>query len=119
MRGEGREVWLYVGATYALSWAGLYFGADKMLSGPAGLLLMWIPGLVALSFTFATRARFGSLGLGRLGGRFLALSYLIPLAYVAAAYLPVWTTGLGGWLRETSVARIGTELKDTFGLTAL
>jgi uncharacterized protein len=66
--------------------------------------LMWCPALAAV----ATRRLFGD-SIATLPGvlgkpRFLAFAYLAPLVYGLAAYVPIWFSGLGGFLNEAFVA---------------
>lgn len=70
--------------------------------------LMWSPGLAALLTCKLTRKRIVSLGWGWGETRYQVMSYLLPVAYSFAAYLPVWISGLGGFYNQETVQKIAT-----------
>jgi len=77
--------WLIIRAGTLSAHGGLYvFG------------LMWCPGVSALVTRLALQRNLRGQG-WRLGEvRWLALAYVLPLAYAVVAYAAVWLTGLGG-----------------------
>lgn len=72
------------------------------------LALMWSPGLAALLTCKLTRKRIVSLGWGWGKTRYQVMSYLLPLAYSFAAYLPIWIIGLGGFYNQETLQKIAT-----------
>ena len=58
--------------------------------------LMWSPGLAALLTVLVFQKNLRGLGWGWGKTRYQVTSYLLPLGYAAAVYVPVWVFGLGG-----------------------
>jgi len=74
-------------------------GAAGSLGAQGGLYvlgLMWCPGLAALLTTLIFQGNLRGLGWGWGKTRYQVTSYLLPLGYAAAVYVPVWLFGLGG-----------------------
>lgn len=74
-------------------------GAAGSLGANGGLYvlgLMWSPGLAALLTTLVFQGNLRGLGWGWGRTRYQVTSYLLPLAYAAAVYVPVWLFGFGG-----------------------
>lgn len=87
----------FLGLTFACSavfWWLIISGGGRL--GSSVFWLMWTPGMSALvtRLIFQRNLR----GQGWLPGapRWLALGYLLPVAYATVAYALVWATGLGG-----------------------
>jgi len=59
--------------------------------------LMLTVGLAAILTCLVTGKPIRSLGWSWGHWKYQWLSYLLPLGYVAAAYLLIWTLGFGGW----------------------
>src|SRR5438105_1877854 len=59
--------------------------------------VMWCPALAALVSCRILGRRFRSLAWRWPEGKYVALSYLVPLGYVAVAWVIVWAARLGGW----------------------
>ncbi len=57
----------------------------------------WVPGTCAIAVKLFFDRSLKGLGLGRSGGKWLLVGLLLPLAYAALVYLPVWFTGRGGF----------------------
>lgn len=75
---------------------GSIHGASSMLA----LLLMWSPALAAVVAAPYTVAGFRGLGLRPGPVRYLAVGYLIPVAYAIIAYNVVWAAGLGRFVGD-------------------
>lgn len=105
-----RRILTFLATTYAFS-SVFYFLILRTgtLSSGRGLYvlgLMWSPGLAALLTCKLTRKRIVSLGWGWGETRYQVMSYLLPVAYSFAAYLPVWVSGLGGFYNQETVQKI-------------
>lgn len=75
------------------------------LFGHAGsLAYMWCPGLAAIISTFITARSFKAIG-WTTHPKWLALGWLIPVAYASISYGLVWITGLGGVPSATFLER--------------
>lgn len=107
---------LYLVLTFAFS-SVFYFliitaGTLRAQGGLYVYGLMWSPGVAALLTRWLRQRNLKGMGWGWGATRYQVLSYLIPLAYAAAAYLPVWLLGLGDFnadfLRQVA-ARFGWE----------
>jgi membrane protease YdiL (CAAX protease family) len=91
----------YLSLTFALSavFYGLIICAGTLTAG-GGLYtlgLMWCPGIAAMATALVFRRNLRGLG-WRLGNvRYLAVAYVLPLAYAAVAYVVVWILGLGAF----------------------
>lgn len=100
---------LYLTLTFALSaifYGRLFAGAPLPRVAP---FLMWMPGLSAIVTALVVHRTLGGLG-WRLGApRYLALGFLLPLAYCLAIYVPVWLTGLGAF-RSGYLGRVAPAL---------
>jgi CAAX protease family protein len=95
----GKQHWrigFYVAAVLAAAW--LWMGSFRLGFRPpewvAILVLMWIPGLLAILFRVMFREGFADVGwqLGKI--RFWAWAYLGPLALAAISVLIAWSAGL-------------------------
>lgn len=64
--------------------------------GPYVFWLMWTPGTSALLTRFIFQRNLRGQGWVPGAPRWLALGYLLPVAYASIAYAVVWATGLGG-----------------------
>jgi membrane protease YdiL (CAAX protease family) len=62
--------------------------------------MMWCPALAALITCRLLRRELHSLGWRWPNSRYIAASYLVPLAYTSVAYGAVWALGLAGWNSE-------------------
>jgi len=93
-------LWVFLFLTFAAS-ATLWWtiiGAGGLRGGGASyvFLLMWCPGLSALLTRLMFQRNLRGQGWSLGSPRWLALGYLLPIAYATAAYGSVWLTGLGG-----------------------
>lgn len=76
--------------------AGASIIASRMTGTPlASLLIMWTPALAATLTSIITKRPFKDMGWGVRPIKWLAIGWLIPIAYAALAYIPLWLTGLG------------------------
>lgn len=94
------ELTTFLVLTFALSaifW-GLIIAAGSLgaRGGLYVLALMWCPGVSALITRLIFQHDLRGEGWGLGAPRWLALAYLLPLAYATAAYGAVWMLGLGG-----------------------
>lgn len=64
---------------------------------PFDVLLMWSPGLAALTTVKVVGFKVSSLGWSWGSGKWEVIGYLIPFGWVAVGYSIVWSTGLGGF----------------------
>jgi len=62
--------------------------------------MMWCPALAALMTCRLLRRELRSLGWRWPNSRYIAASYLVPLAYTSVAYGAVWALRLAGWNSE-------------------
>jgi membrane protease YdiL (CAAX protease family) len=99
-----RATYLYLQLTLAFSavvwlfiiWSGhLEMGFGLMI--PA---IMWCPAIAALVSCRLLGREFSSLAWHWPDKRYVAIAYLLPLAYASIAYGVVWAWGLGGWNSE-------------------
>jgi uncharacterized protein len=95
-----RQVMIYLLLAFAFSsiFYFLILKAKKLEAG-GGLYvvgLMWCPALAALATLKLNGRNLEELGWKWPQARYAALSWFIPLAYVAMAYAIVWGSGLGG-----------------------
>jgi hypothetical protein len=67
--------------------------------------LMWMPGVAAVLTCRVLGRPLSTLGLGRWNGRFILISYAIPVAYCLVASLGTWLFGFGGFPNDEFVAR--------------
>ena len=112
------RTWQKIGIFYALTlllsapfWYLCSYGGDvTLVTG-----LMWSPALAAVFTKWIFRENLRDLGWRWGGSRYRLRGYLIPLLCVAAVYVPVWITGLGGL---NAVGYVQSVAKD-FGLAAL
>src|SRR5688572_4173453 len=94
-----RYVWIYLAIVFALSWTlqAVMIGRGGMSAfGVAGpLVLMWIPGVVALGMKAVLRDRVFALG-WRLPRRAVwwIVPYALPPAVALVAYGVAWVSGL-------------------------
>lgn len=95
-----RWVWIFAIATFLVSAIFDYpiFG-PRPLSDHPGLfvwLVMWCPGLVALTLVAFGKARFGDLGLMKTGGLSLAWGLILPVAVTGPVYVVASAAGFCG-----------------------
>ena len=108
------ELATFLGLTFALSalfyW--LIIGAGSLGAGGGRyvLALMWSPGVSALVTRLLFQRDLRGEGWRPGAPRWLALAYLLPLAYATAAYGLVWATGLGGVDLGRFTTGVGTFL---------
>jgi uncharacterized protein len=108
-----RLLWLYLGLVFLLSWpfeAFLISRGGLSAFGIVGpLVLMWIPGVVAIAMKLARSKEIGPLG-WKLPRRWIwwALPYGLPLCVALLAYGTAWLTGLAPL--EIPWARIAEKL---------
>lgn len=96
--------YLYLQLTLAFSAVGwtLIIWAGHLDTG-FGLVMpamMWCPALAALVTCRLLHRDLRSLGWRWPNNRYIAASYLVPLAYTSVAYGAVWALGLAGWNSE-------------------
>ncbi|MDT9598133.1 CPBP family intramembrane glutamic endopeptidase [Sphingosinicella rhizophila] len=72
--------------------------------------LMWTPGLAALLTVWLRRIDLRSLGWGWGEWKWNTAGYLIPLFYILAAYILIWTTGAGGFADQANVDKIAESM---------
>lgn len=72
--------------------------------------VMWCPGIAALLTCYLRGESAARLGWRWGAWRWQWLAYLVPLAYAAAAYAIVWSTGLGGFGNPEFVDGLGPML---------
>jgi uncharacterized protein len=88
----------------------LTLAATLLVSGMAGsplasLLIMWTPALAAILAGLVTKRPFREMGWKLRPVRWLAIGWLIPVAYGFVAYAFLWLTGLGGVPNPTFLER--------------
>ncbi len=116
---SGREISVFLALTFALS-AICYAliissgGLESRHGELYTLALMWCPGLSALAVSLLLRRTLRGLGWGWGRTRYQLLAYLLPLAYAAVVYLPVWALGLGGFNEE-----VWSHAAQKFGVASL
>ncbi|MCB1044845.1 MAG: CPBP family intramembrane metalloprotease [Acidobacteria bacterium] len=76
---------------------------------------MWSPGFAAILTLKLTKRSLASLGWNWGDWRYQWESYLLPIGYVAAAYLIIWTLGLAGFPNHAFVER----LTERYGLQGI
>src|SRR3982751_3724092 len=90
---------LFLTLTFALSavfwWLIIAAGSLGAHGGAYVLALMWSPGVSALVTRLVFQRDLRGQGWGPGAPRWLALAYLLPLAYATVAYGLVWLAGLG------------------------
>lgn len=72
-------------------------GSSSLLGDLAIMILMWMPAVAALVTTLIHQRNIRGLGWAPGKFKYLALGYLLPIFYAAAAYGIVWVTGLGAY----------------------
>jgi len=81
--------WVLIGRVGQLSAGQMYI-----------LGLMWSPGIAALLTTFIFQRNLRGLGWARGPGRYLLLSYALPIAYAGVVYGLTWLLGWGAFTTE-------------------
>jgi uncharacterized protein len=91
---------LFLALTFALSavfwWLIIAAGSLGAHGGAYVLALMWCPGVAALVTRLAFQRDLRGQGWGLGPPRWVALAYLLPIAYASVAYGAVWLARLGG-----------------------
>jgi len=108
----------YLLLTAAFSSVFYYFiisaGTIGVWGGLGAFGIMWCPGTAALLTCRLHHRSLKSLGWGWGKTRYQLVSYLLPLAYAAVVYLPVWLFGLGEF-----TADFPSQVAQRFGWDAL
>jgi len=66
---------------------------------------MWTPALAAFATSFITKRSLKEMGWGLGSIKWLAIGWLMPIAYAALAYIPLWMSGLGSVPNPTFLER--------------
>lgn len=94
-----RGIVLYLALTLTFSSVFYYLilsaGSLGARGGTYVLGLMWSPGVAALLTRLLRQRNLRGMGWGWGRTRYQVQSYLLPIAYAAVVYLPVWLLGLG------------------------
>ncbi len=107
VRGEQVTASWRVAAVFILLVVCLYpLGIWLLLRFQRASPLMLTVGLAAIGACLICRRDLGSLGWHWGPWKYQYHSYLIPLAYVAMAYIGIWGLGLGGWYNSDFVAEL-------------
>ena len=85
-------------ASYALIALGREEGGGL---GPWAILLQWAPAIGAFATLLIYQRNVRGLGFGLGKGRYLVLSYFLPLVVLLVTYAVIWLLGLGGFDSET------------------
>jgi membrane protease YdiL (CAAX protease family) len=72
-------------------------GTSSLLGDLAIMVLMWMPAVAALVTTFIYQRNIRGLGWAPGKFKYLALGYVLPIAYAGIAYGIVWVSGLGAY----------------------
>ncbi len=111
-----KSILTYLVLTFGLSSIFYYLiisaGTLRAGGGLFVLGLMWCPGTAALLTRLLYQRNLRGMGWGWGRTRYQLWSYLLPLGYAAAVYLPVWLFGLGELnldVAERAVTRLGLE----------
>jgi len=118
-----KKIGLFLFLTFSLSLLSyIPIVSSGTLSTNGGLFvltLMWSPGIAGmLTQLFATRSlrglgwRFGS-------ARWLAIAYILPVAYALPVYTVTWLTGLGAFINPFSVSSVVRQFSSPNLATAL
>lgn len=95
--------------TYILIAFGLTFTAYAFIAlereggeglGSLGVLIQWAPAIGAFATLLIYQRNIRGLGFGLGRGRYLVLSYFLPLGVLLATYAVIWVLGLGGFGSE-------------------
>jgi len=89
-------LFLTFASSSALWWLIIDAGGLRGQGASYVFLLMWCPGLSALLTRFMFQRNLRGQGWSLGSPRWLALGYLLPVAYATVAYGSVWLSGLGG-----------------------
>ncbi len=99
------RVLLFLILLFALT-AGAFALTLHMPNTPlTSLLIMWTPALAAFVTSLLTGRSLKEMGWSVRPVKWLAIGWLIPIAYAALAYIPLWLTGLGGVPNPTFLER--------------
>jgi uncharacterized protein len=91
-----KKVITFLVLTFALSSIFYYLIiSSRTFPTSYALGIMWCPGLAAIVTQLIFNRSLRGMGWKLGQGRYLLASYLLPLAYVAMAYLLIWLTGFG------------------------
>jgi membrane protease YdiL (CAAX protease family) len=107
--------------TYVLITFGLSFAAYALIAlgreeggglGPFGLPLQWAPAIGAFATLLIYQRNVRGLGFGLGRGRYLVLSYFLPLGVLLVTYAVIWLLGLGGFSIEPALAEAEASIGD-------
>ena len=94
-------------ASYAL----IAFGREEGGGlGPWAVLLQWAPAIGAFATLLIYQRNVRGLGFGPGRGRYLVLSYLLPLAVLLVTYAAIWLLGFGGFDSEPVLKEVEATL---------
>jgi membrane protease YdiL (CAAX protease family) len=100
-----RRIVTYISITFTLaiaSYAFIALGREEGGGlGPWAILLQWAPAIGAFATLLIYQRNVRGLGFGLGKGRYLVLSYFLPLAVLLVTYAVIWLLGLGGFDSET------------------
>ena len=99
-------------ASYALIALGREDGGGL---GPWAILLQWAPAIGAFATLLIYQRNIRGLGFGLGRGRYLVLSYFLPLAVLLVTYTVIWLLGLGGFSLEPAFE----EAASSIGITSI
>jgi uncharacterized protein len=107
------QIGVYLFLTIAISavfWYGMiHTGRLGAGHGLYVIGLMWSPGVAGLITRYVYEGSVRNQGWTWGRTRYQVLSYLIPIGYALAVYVPVWMTGLGGFY---NVSFVGAQAAD-------
>ena len=100
-----KRIFTYILITFTLaiaSYAFIALGREEGGGlGPWAILLQWAPAIGAFATLLIYQRNVRGLGFGLGKGRYLVLSYFLPLAVLLVTYAVIWLLGLGGFDSET------------------
>jgi membrane protease YdiL (CAAX protease family) len=97
---------LYFLATLIVFTAGAAILANQMPESAIPMLaMMWSPALAALTTSLLTRRSLKQMGWGLGPLKWLAIAWILPIAYGLFAYAPLWISGLGSIPNPTFLER--------------
>jgi uncharacterized protein len=100
-----RRVILFLVLLFILTMAATWLAARMPGTPLSSLLMMWTPAIAALLAAAVTRRSFKEMGWKLRPVKWLAIGWLIPVAYGLIAYSLLWITGLGGVPNPTFLER--------------
>jgi membrane protease YdiL (CAAX protease family) len=115
-RQTTKRIIIYVLITFGLSFAAyalIALGREEGGGlGPFGLLLQWAPAIGAFATLLIYQRNVRGLGFGLGRGRYLVLSYFLPLGVLLVTYAVIWLLGLGGFSIEPALAEAEASIGD-------